>query len=85
MVQVLSFRELGHRHVKLPLNNAPYWEAVENAETFSAEQRVDRSRMAGTLYIPLCNYSVHRQPGLGYRFALRHFTIHAEETVLFAY
>ena len=23
--------------------------------------------------------------GLGYRFALRHFTIHAEESVLFAY
>lgn len=23
--------------------------------------------------------------GLGYRFALRHFTIHAEETILFAY
>ncbi|MCM3906134.1 MAG: FkbM family methyltransferase [Pyrinomonadaceae bacterium] len=32
LVQVLSFRELGHRHVKLPMNNAHYWEAVENAE-----------------------------------------------------
>lgn len=32
MVQVLSFRELGYRHVKLPMNNAQYWRAVENAE-----------------------------------------------------
>jgi FkbM family methyltransferase len=32
MVQVLSFRELGYRHVKLPMNNAQYWGAVENAE-----------------------------------------------------
>jgi hypothetical protein len=32
MVQVLSFRELGYRHVKLPMNNTHYWEAVENAE-----------------------------------------------------
>jgi len=32
LVQVLSFRALGHRRVKLPMNNAHYWEAVENAE-----------------------------------------------------
>jgi FkbM family methyltransferase len=32
MVQVLSFRTLGYRHVKLPTNNPHYWRAVENAE-----------------------------------------------------
>jgi FkbM family methyltransferase len=32
LVQVLSFRTLGYRHVKLPMNNAQYWRAVENAE-----------------------------------------------------
>ena len=32
LVQVLSFRALGYRHVKLPMNNAQYWRAVENAE-----------------------------------------------------
>ncbi len=32
LVQVLSFRALGYRHVKLPTNNAHYWETVENAE-----------------------------------------------------
>lgn len=32
MVQVLSFRELGYRHVKLPMNNEQYWQAIEIAE-----------------------------------------------------
>lgn len=32
LVQVLSFRALGYRRVKLPLNNSRHWEAVENAE-----------------------------------------------------
>jgi FkbM family methyltransferase len=32
LVQVLSFRALGYRRVKLPMNNPHYWKAVENAE-----------------------------------------------------
>lgn len=32
LVQLLSFRTLGYRHVKLPMNNAHYWGTVENAE-----------------------------------------------------
>jgi FkbM family methyltransferase len=32
LVQLLSFRALGHRHVKLPMNNVHYWRAVESAE-----------------------------------------------------
>lgn len=32
LVQVLSFRALGYRRVKLPVNNQFYWNAVENAE-----------------------------------------------------
>jgi FkbM family methyltransferase len=32
LVQVISFRALGYRRVKLPTNNSHYWDAVENAE-----------------------------------------------------
>jgi len=32
LVQLISFRALGYRHVKLPLNNPEYWKAVEDAE-----------------------------------------------------
>jgi FkbM family methyltransferase len=32
LVQLLSFRALGYRRVKLPLNNPQYWKAVEDAE-----------------------------------------------------
>ena len=32
MVQVLSFRALGYRRVKLPINNTHYWAAKENAK-----------------------------------------------------
>ena len=39
LIQVLSFRALGYRRVKLPLNNSSYWEAMKNAEklTLSSE------------------------------------------------
>ena len=30
LVQVLSFRALGYRHVKLPMNNSHYWESTSN-------------------------------------------------------
>jgi FkbM family methyltransferase len=36
MVQVLSFRALGNRKVKLPVNNAHFWEARENAKRLAA-------------------------------------------------
>lgn len=36
MVQVLSFRALGNRKVKLPINNAHFWEARENAKRLAA-------------------------------------------------
>ena len=32
LVQILSYRALGYRHVKLPLNNPKYWQAVKDAE-----------------------------------------------------
>lgn len=32
LLQVLAYRSLGHRHVKLPLNNPSYWEAINKAE-----------------------------------------------------
>jgi FkbM family methyltransferase len=32
MIQVLSFRALGNRKVKLPINNAQFWKARENAK-----------------------------------------------------
>ncbi|MFZ5502772.1 MAG: FkbM family methyltransferase [Pseudomonadota bacterium] len=35
LVQVLSFRALGYRRVKLPLNNSRHWEAVKNAESLA--------------------------------------------------
>lgn len=33
LVQVLSFRALGYRRVKLPLNNPQYWKMIEDAES----------------------------------------------------
>jgi len=45
-------------------------------------------RLAITVYHRLRDFweipQYHRSLGLGYRFYLRHFTTHAEETVLFA-
>lgn len=32
LLQVLAFRALGYRRVKMSMNNRHYWEAVENAE-----------------------------------------------------
>lgn len=32
LVQVLAYRSLGHRRVKLPLNNPDYWGAIERLE-----------------------------------------------------
>lgn len=36
LVQVLCYRALGHRRVKLPLNNADYWAALARIEALSA-------------------------------------------------
>jgi FkbM family methyltransferase len=36
MVQVLAFRVLGHRKVRLPLNTSEYWHALENLERRAA-------------------------------------------------
>lgn len=36
MVQVLAFRVLGHRKVKLPLSTAEYWQALESLERSAA-------------------------------------------------
>ncbi len=36
LIQVLSYRALGHRKVKLPTNNAQFWEARENAKRLAS-------------------------------------------------
>lgn len=37
LVQVLCYRVLGHRRVKLPLNNAEYWAALERIEQLGTD------------------------------------------------
>lgn len=36
LLQVLAFRALGHRRVKLPLNNPQYWSTIEKLERLAA-------------------------------------------------
>ena len=35
LVQLIAYRALGHRHVKLPLNRPEYWKAIETIEKAS--------------------------------------------------
>jgi FkbM family methyltransferase len=51
MVQVLSFRQLGNRKVKLPTNNAYFWDARENAKKLTANsESIDLGRNGRKLY-----------------------------------
>jgi hypothetical protein len=65
-------------------------EGAELAALHGAEQTLKRFRpkLAITVYHQLADFweipQYIESLGLGYRFYLRHFTIHAEETVLFA-
>jgi|GEM_PF-6264835 len=103
-IQVLSFRIMGYRKVKLPLSVPEYWNAIKRLEEMAEKDNVsEQNALKGAIntlkrFKPQLAISIYHnfaddfasianmldELKLGYRFFLGHFSIHHEETVLFA-
>ncbi len=72
MIQVLAFRALSNRHMKLPQNNAEFWQMRRRVETGELRDRSVAPLQAGSFVLPM--YDLHP---LGYpmRLHANHMTI----------